>query len=202
VVRHFKPELVGYPLASLNHHLIQNWAGALSMTQGPASVRTIVNVLSGGLQMAVTDGRLPANPAQGQNLPKVSKRYLTHSEVRDLADTVDALGRGIYRGQSNGYGLLVLVLAHCGLRSGEGSGLRVEHIDFKRGRLEIRHTIVEIGGIQIDSEPKDYEARSIPVPATILADLETHVNDIQPELALGTLLVASGQSPLAGSFED
>jgi len=205
VARHIKPELGGYPLASLSHQLVQNWAGALSMTQGPASVRTIVNVLSGGLQMAVTDGRLPANPAHGLSLPKVSKaskRYLTHSEVRDLADTVDALGRGIYRGQSNGYGLLVLVLAHCGLRSGEGSGLRVEHIDFKRGRLEIRHTIVEIGGIQIDSEPKDYEARSIPVPATILADLETHVNDIQPELALGTLLVASGQSPLAGSFED
>ena len=128
--------------------------------------------------MAVRDGRLPANPAHGLNLPKVSKaskRYLTHAEVRDLADSVDALGRGIYRGQSNGYGLLVLVLAYCGLRWGEASGLRVNDIDVKRGRLEIQHTIVEIDGIQIDSEPKDYEARSIPVPATILAELETHV---------------------------
>ncbi len=178
VVRHIKPELGGYPLASLNHQLVQNWAGALSKTQGPASVRKIVNVLSGALQMAVKDGRLPANPAHGLNLPKVSKaskRYLTHPEVRDLSDAVDALGRGIYRGQSNGYGLLVLVLAYCGLRWGEASGLRVRDIDFKRGRLEIQHTIVEIDGIQIDSEPKDYEARSIPVPATILADLKTQV---------------------------
>ncbi len=128
--------------------------------------------------MAVKDGRLPANPAHGLNLPKVSKsskRYLTHAEVRDLADAVDALGRGIYRGQPNGYGLLVLVLAYCGLRWGEASGLRVKDIDFKRGRLEIQHTIVEIDGVQIDSEPKDYEARSIPVPATILAELKTHV---------------------------
>ncbi|HEX4058550.1 MAG TPA: tyrosine-type recombinase/integrase [Galbitalea sp.] len=178
VVRHIKPELGGYPLASLNHQLVQNWAGALSKTQGPASVHKIVNVLSGALQMAVKDGRLPANPAHGLNLPKVSKaskRYLTHTEVRGLADAADALGRGIYRGQSNGYGLLVLVLAYCGLRWGEASGLRVKDIDFKRGRLEIQHTIVEIDGIQIDSEPKDYEARSIPVPATILAELETHV---------------------------
>jgi integrase len=178
VVRHIKPELGGYPLASLNHQLVQNWAGALSKTQGPASVRKIVNVLSGALQMAIKDGRLPANPAHGLNLPKVSKpskRYLTHAEVRDLADAVDALGRGIYRGQSNGYGLLVLVLAYCGLRWGEASGLRVKDIDFKRGRPEIQHTIVEIDGIQIDSEPKDYEARSIPVPATILAELKKHV---------------------------
>ena len=29
VVRHIKPELGGYPLASLNHQLVQNWAGAL-----------------------------------------------------------------------------------------------------------------------------------------------------------------------------
>jgi integrase len=165
VARHIKPELGGYPLASLNHQLVQKWAGALSKTQGPTSVHKIVNVLSGALQMAVKDGRLPANPAHGLNLPKVSKaskRYLTHTEVRDLAGAVDELGRGIYRGQSNGYGLLVFVLAYCGLRWGEASGLRV-------------NTIVEIGGIQIDSEPKDYEARSIPVPATILAELKTQV---------------------------
>jgi integrase len=136
VARHIKPELGGYPLASLNHQLIQNWAGSLSKTQGPASVRKIVNVLSGALQMAVRDGRLPANPAHGLNLPKVSKaskRYLTHAEVRDLADAVDALGRGIYRGESNSYGLLVLVLAYCGLRWGEASGLRVKDIDFSAG---------------------------------------------------------------------
>jgi len=28
--------------------------------------------------------------------------------------------------------------------------------------------------VQLDSEPKDYEARSIPVPASILADLKPH----------------------------
>ena len=38
------------------------------------------------------------------------------------------------------------------------------------------HTIVEVDGVQLDSQPKDYEARSIPVPASLLAELKTHVN--------------------------
>ena len=119
-------------------------------TQSPSSVRKIVNVLSGSLQMAVKDGRLPANPAHGLNLPKVgkpAKRYLTHNEVRNLADAVDSLGKGMYRGERNNYGLLVKVLAYCGLRWGEASGLRVHDIDFARGRLEVQHTIVEVDGV-------------------------------------------------------
>jgi integrase len=128
--------------------------------------------------MAVKDGRLPANPAHGLNLPKVgkpAKRYLNHEQVRDLADVVDSLGKGMYRGELNGYGLLVKILAYCGLRWGEASGLRVGDIDFKRGRLEVQHTIVEVDGVQLDSQPKDYEARSIPVPASLLAELKAHV---------------------------
>ena len=62
------------------------------------------------------------------------------------------------------------MLAYCGLRWGEASGLRVQDLDFARGRLEVQHSIVEIDGVQLDSQPKDYEARSIPVPASILDD--------------------------------
>lgn len=93
---HIKPQLGRYPLGALDHKTVQTWAGGLSRSQGPSSVRKIVNVLSGSLQMAVKDGRLPANPAHGLNLPKVgkaSKRYLSHAEVRDLADAVDSWAR-------------------------------------------------------------------------------------------------------------
>ena len=98
VALHIKPALGGYPLGSLTHGAVQAWAGGLSRTQSASSVRKIVNVMSGSLQMAVKDGRLPANPARGLNLPKVgkpAKRYLTHDEVRDLADAVDSLGKGM-----------------------------------------------------------------------------------------------------------
>lgn len=110
VERHIEPHLGGYPLGSLDHRAVQTRAGGLSKTQGPSSVRKIVNVLSGSLQMAVKDGRLLSNPAHGLNLPKVgkaAKRHRPHAEVRHLADAVGSLGKGMFRGETNGYGLLV-----------------------------------------------------------------------------------------------
>jgi hypothetical protein len=63
----------------------------------------------------------------------------------------------------------------CGLRWGEATGLRVKDIDFKRRRLEVRLTIVEVDGFQIGSETLGYEARSIPTSASLLARLVPHV---------------------------
>jgi integrase len=83
-------------------------------------VRKIVNVLSAGLQLAVDDGRIPANPAVRLKLPRQSKshkKFLTHEQVAALADAVEAKPAG------EGFGLLILVLAYTGLRWGELSGL-------------------------------------------------------------------------------
>jgi hypothetical protein len=60
-------------------------------TQGD-SVRKIVNVLSAGLQVAVDDGRIPANPASRLNMSRQSKRrkkFLTHQQVAELAAAGD-----------------------------------------------------------------------------------------------------------------
>ncbi|NQX11373.1 site-specific integrase [Microbacteriaceae bacterium VKM Ac-2855] len=184
VKTHIRPKLGGYPLGELTHGTVQAWASGLQKTQGAASVRKIVNVLSGALSAAVRDGRIPANPATGLKLPKVStaaKAYLTHDEVAALATAVDAIGKGQENGKRNGYGLLVRVLAYCGLRWGELSGLRVRDVDTVRGRLEIQHTVVEVGGSQVEGEPKDYEHRSVPVPATIAAELRDHISGKGPD---------------------
>jgi hypothetical protein len=45
----------------------------------------------------------------------------------------------------------------------------------KRGFKTKRDAELFLAKVQTDSEPKDYEARSIPVPSTILAELKTHV---------------------------
>ena len=64
VVRnHIIPALGTIALADLGRLQAQQWASRLSATQSPGSVRKIVNVLSAGLQLAVDDGRIPANPA-------------------------------------------------------------------------------------------------------------------------------------------
>ncbi|NQX28033.1 site-specific integrase [Microbacteriaceae bacterium VKM Ac-2854] len=175
---HIKPELGSYPLGDLDHQTCQHWAGGLGRTQSPWSVRKIVNVLSGALGAALLDKRIPSNPAIGLKLPKVvkgAKAYLSHDEVAALAEAVDSIGRGQENGARNGYGLLILVLAYCGLRWGELSGLRVGDVDLVRGRLEIAHTVVEVKGAQVEGVPKDYECRSVPIPATIASRVAEHI---------------------------
>jgi integrase len=117
--RNIKPALGNVALADLRRMMIQEWASALSKNQSAASVRKIVNTLSGALQLAVNDGLIPTNPASRLKLPKlakVSKRYLDHQQAHDLGEAVDARG--------SGYGLVVLVLSYCGLRWGELAGSR------------------------------------------------------------------------------
>jgi integrase len=169
---HIVPGLGTIAIADLGRLQAQQWASKLSATQSPGSVRKIVNVLSAGMQLAVDDGRIPSNPASRLKLPKQiksHKKFLTHEQVAALAAAVEAKPSG------EGFGLLILVLAYTGLRWGELSGLRVRDLDFVRGRLEVRSTMIEVNGYLEESIPKNYEARSIPVPAFILDQLAEHV---------------------------
>jgi integrase len=168
--RDIVPSLGNVPLGDLQRLQVQQWASALSKTQGAWSVRKIVNTLSGALALAVEDERIVKNPAVRLKLPKVtksSKLYLSHDQVRALADAVGE--------RAPEYRTLVFVLAYCGLRWSELAGLRVEDVDFRRGRLEVRHAVVETNGVLEHGGVKSYEERSVPVPATLLAILEGEV---------------------------
>ena len=182
--RDILPELGRYPLGSLTHERCQRWAADLSERLGPASVRKTVNVLSGALEAAVRDGRLLTNPARGLLLPKVrraQKRYLTHAQVQLLAQAVEVIGAGIQNGQALGFGTLVRLAAYTGLRWSELAGLRIKDVDFARRRLTVAHAVVDVAGVLREGEPKSYEARSVPVPASVLAELRSHVEGRGPE---------------------
>ena len=178
VKKHVLPALGSVPLGELTRLQVQQWAAALPGS--PESVRKIVNVLSGALQLAIEDGRLAANPAVRLKLPKTvrsSKRYLTHDEVAALALAID----GRSHGTDLGYGLLVMVLSYCGLRWGELSGLRVMDVDLRRARLAVRQTVVADKGYQRIEAPKDYEHRSIPIPGFLIEPLRAQMNGRRPE---------------------
>ncbi|HEX4402730.1 MAG TPA: tyrosine-type recombinase/integrase [Galbitalea sp.] len=169
---HIIPALGQIPLSELTRLRCQQFVSELNKTQAPGSVHKVATVLSGAMQLAVDDGRLAGNPASRLKLPrqmKKRKKFLTHQQVADLAAAVDSRAKG------EGFGLLIYVLAYTGLRWGELAGLRVRDLDFTRRRLNVRETMVEVGGYFEESAPKDYEERSIPVPAFIMSQLETHV---------------------------
>jgi hypothetical protein len=87
---HVRPKLGGYPLGALTHSTIQEWAGSLSPRPSPASVRRVVNVVSGSLQMAVDDGRPPASRSSRRGWfhaapARIGQPGLTPHELRHTA---------------------------------------------------------------------------------------------------------------------
>jgi integrase len=178
IEKHIVPELGRIAIGNLTRLRAQEWASTLPGS--PATVRKIVNVLSSALRFAVEDGRLPSNPAQRLKLPKVVKtarRYLSHEQVAALARAVGDISNGF----EHGYHLVVLVLAYCGLRWGELSGLRVRDVDLGQRRLIVRQTVVADRGYQRIEAPKDYEQRSIPIPQFLCRMLAGQLAGRQPD---------------------
>lgn len=178
IEKHIEPQLGPVQIGNLTRLQIQKWASALP--GAPATVRKTVNVLSGALGFAVEDGRLPTNPAQRLKLPKVvkiTKRYLSHEQVAALARAVGQISDGF----THGYHLVVLVLAYCGLRWGELSGLRARDVDLAQRRLTVRQTVVADRGYQRIEAPKDYEQRSIPIPQFLCRPLAAQIAGRRPD---------------------
>ncbi|MET0991398.1 MAG: tyrosine-type recombinase/integrase [Lacisediminihabitans sp.] len=181
IIRNYiDPPLGQIPIGELNRLRVQEWTA--NLPGSPASIRKVVNVLSGALQLAVDDGRLPANPAVKLNLPKqtrTSKLYLTHDQVAALAGAVSARPSG----SALGYDTLILTMSYCGLRWGELSGLRTRDVDLAKRRLTVQQTVVTDKGYQRVEAPKDYEHRSIPIPGFLIEPLRRQLagrNDDTP----------------------
>ncbi len=62
------------------------------------------------------------------------------------------------------YPALIRVLAYCGLRWGEVTGLRVQDVDMIRRRLNVNQNAVDVGGKIKVGTPKSHERRSVPFP--------------------------------------
>lgn len=106
------------------------------------------------LDDAVSDRRTLSNPAGGVTLPRKIKKphvYLSHEQV----DALDAASK---------YPTLVLVLAYCGLRWGEATGLRVKHLDMLRRRCVIEENAVQVGSVIEVGTPKNHKKRTVPFP--------------------------------------
>lgn len=123
-------------------------------------------ILASILDDAVTDRRIRDNPARGVTLPAKSPRprtYLTHDQVQALAEQAGKVGEQ--------YGTLVYVLAYCGLRWGEATGLRVRNLDMLRRRLAVEENAVQVGSAVKVGSPKTHERRSVPFPAFLALQL-------------------------------
>ncbi len=168
---HVLPHWSATRLVAVSHADVQAWvAEQRAAGAAPATVRKHFRVLSLVLDLAVRDGRLPRNPCQGVNLPRLEqarRRYLTHEQVHRLADETCSLWPGTrlpYRERETmaSYRLIVLVLAYCGLRWGELAALKVERVDLARRRIEVAESVVEVDGVLIWAFPRATNAGRCP----------------------------------------
>ena len=106
------------------------------------------------LDVAVRVRRLSSNPAKDVKTPRrkpMPKVYLTHSQVERLAP-------------ASRYPDVIRFLAYTGLRWGEATGLRVEHVDSKRHRVRVEENAVLVGSHVEVGTPKTHERRVVPYP--------------------------------------
>ncbi|MDR1441403.1 MAG: site-specific integrase [Bifidobacteriaceae bacterium] len=166
--KHVKTRWKGVPLDRVTHADVQKWLAELGQGRAAGTVRKHANIMRQIMGLAVKDGRLVRNPAEGLDLPKPSKtrkRYLTHRQVQDLADAV-----------GDQWSLIVRFLAYTGLRWGESAALRVGNLDLLHKRAIIERSVTPVKGVMVFGDTKGHRFREVPVPPFLAAELETLIS--------------------------
>lgn len=152
-------------LADIRPTDVQAWVVELGETVGATVVIRTFGVLASILDDAVRDRLILANPARGvgkaagTRLPRKTRKrnvYLTHTQVDAFAS---ATGE---------WSTLVFMLAYCGLRWGEATGLRVKDLDLLRKRATVDENAVAVGSEIIVGTTKGHKRRTVPLPAFLV----------------------------------
>jgi integrase len=126
-------------------------------------------VVSQVLKYAVKAKHLPANPADGIELPRKpegEQRYLTHEQLHRLA-----VASGRLR-------TLVLLLGYCGLRFGEAAALRVGDVNLTARRIRVSRSVTNVTGKGlVEGGTKNHGARTVPVPKFLAPLLKTEIGE-------------------------
>lgn len=165
---HVDPRWGGVRISNVRVTDVRAWIGELAEVRSATVVIRCAGVLGGILDGAVDDGLLVKNPARGLELPKkvrkARRRYLTAEEVEDVARAAGETAP-MYR-------LVVLLLAYTGLRWGEMAALTTTSVSPLKKRLEVWQAVTVRGSDWIVGTTKGDEARSVPVPASVMDELE------------------------------
>ena len=135
------------------------------------------------LQYAVDSGYLSANPARNATINNVPTPEPTREPVPLTAQQLQALAEqaalgGRYSEKSHdAYKLLILFAGTTGLRWSEVAGLRVDAISFgSRPEVVVRTTLVPVAGrLEFRETTKGRQPRTVPIPGSVAAMLESHV---------------------------
>jgi integrase len=181
-VRRLAPYLASVRLAALTPDAIQSAYAAL-LAQGLArrTVEQAHTVLHTALRYAVRARLLVYNPVDAVVAPRPVRAEMQILDVQQVQRLFES-------SSADRHHALWVILATCGLRLGEASGLCWDDIDFVAGTLTIRRALQrQRGKGLVLAEPKTPRSRrTLRLPANVLEALRQHrVRQAETRLAAG-----------------
>ena len=152
---------------------VRKWHNEL-IEQG-FSKKYIVNLhrdLSAVFNHAMRFYGLKENPAKTTGLPKVpghvpkTMRYLSLSEFHRVIECVDDMKAHV----------AISLLYWSGVRKGELYALTWGKVDFRSQEITVDRSLQHIGGKDIVTATKTYEARTLKMPKRVMDDLKEYKN--------------------------
>lgn len=178
------------PLAALTPMRVGEWLAALQRSGLSASrVRKAYRVLSLAMDAAVRDRLLPTSPCGRHHrlprLPEHEPQILTVDQVETLVSHLRNGSPPTGKDRSScqpirpnpSLALLVELMAYAGLRVGEALALRRRHVDVLGCKLVVAESLVEADGEFTFGSTKTHQVRDVPLPRSLLADLEVHLDE-------------------------
>lgn len=188
---HVQPVWGLRPINGIRHSEVQTWVSQMSQgdvaamdnaksasekckfkPKSASVVQRAFGVLKGILEMARDDGLIVRLPTEKITLPRKVPKKRTYLTPEQLVSLSKASGR---------HEALVLTLGFCGLRWGEAAALRVEDVSVDERRLRIRRNWVRAGSEFIETEPKTWERRDVPVPEYVMAAIQKEMQGKGPD---------------------
>jgi integrase len=158
---HLDPHFTGRRVASLGRIEVQAWVRKLEQGGvGAHAIRRAYNLLTTMLGAAVLEGVIPVSPCRKIDLPATPPKYPAWFTPEQATAIVQALPER--------HGIAAALMMWTGLRWGEMAGLRVQDVDWSRGRVSVVGSRTQMGAWK--EYPKSSKSRrEVPVPARVLA---------------------------------
>ncbi|OLB81920.1 MAG: site-specific integrase [Actinobacteria bacterium 13_2_20CM_2_71_6] len=169
---HILPRFGDTPLGAISRMAVKAWIKDLNRRRAPATVASILSLLSMLLGEAVEERRIPLNPCRklrGTAPPRPERPWATAKQVAAIADRVSAPNQ-----------VLIITAAYTGMRWGELAGLRRSNCKLDDGRIYIDSddgALHEVGGHLELGPPKTPAAvRDILLPRFLISLLRAHLD--------------------------
>jgi len=169
--RYVRPTLGTRKLSDLTATDIQVLYAKMSdASLSPRIVRYVHTVLSAALKKAVKWSLLRSNPAALAELPKQTRKEMKAFSPEEATRFLEAA-------KEDRHGVLLAFALVTGMRPEEYFGLQWKDVEWKQGTVTVRRALIwrtKGGGWYFSETKTSRSRRTIPLPASMLAQLKDH----------------------------